>query len=237
MGLFAAPNIPVPSRLVPFCQPPVASAAALWPLVPPGRFDFPCFALFLAPPLTRIKGRNDAVAADGSFISLQSPIFFPSHLRLHYRPRRYHLFIVSSLASTTNSPSSVDQQQSISSNRRQRILSLPSSLLLLFFIPLPIIDPALPLIAAPTATMSFTDEELDRNWQPNGRRPQSYVSRPPIAASQCDRKAHSRAMATCIQCRARCWPFGCFHSNSLQNHCQKLPNGAGRHLQLRRAKG
>ncbi|PTB75829.1 hypothetical protein M440DRAFT_25188, partial [Trichoderma longibrachiatum ATCC 18648] len=29
-----------------------------------------------------------------------------------------------------------------------------------------------------TATMSsFTDEELDRNWQPNGRRPQSTIAR------------------------------------------------------------
>ncbi|KAL5091940.1 hypothetical protein Trisim1_002333 [Trichoderma cf. simile WF8] len=25
--------------------------------------------------------------------------------------------------------------------------------------------------------MSFTDEELDRNWQPNGRRPQSTIAR------------------------------------------------------------
>jgi hypothetical protein len=29
--------------------------------------------------------------------------------------------------------------------------------------------------------MTFTDEELDRDWQPSGRRPQSSVS--PILAS------------------------------------------------------
>lgn len=77
LGLFATPNTPVPSRLVPFRQPPVASAAALWPLVPPWPTRFPllCLCSWLRHP-TRIKGRNEAVAADGSFISLQSPIFF-----------------------------------------------------------------------------------------------------------------------------------------------------------------
>jgi hypothetical protein len=52
-------------------------------------------------------------------------------------------------------------------------------------------SPGQPLIA-PTATMSFTDEELDRNWQPNGRRPQSYVNPPPLdgIAMRPTKKAH-----------------------------------------------
>ena len=29
--------------------------------------------------------------------------------------------------------------------------------------------------------MTMTDEELDREWKPNGRRPQSWVSLPPIS--------------------------------------------------------
>lgn len=34
-----------------------------------------------------------------------------------------------------------------------------------------------------TITMDRTDEELDRDWKPNGRRPQSYVALPsPITA-------------------------------------------------------
>jgi hypothetical protein len=31
------------------------------------------------------------------------------------------------------------------------------------------------------AAMTMTDEELDREWKPNGRRPQSWVSLPPIS--------------------------------------------------------